>query len=317
MVEFQITQEYLGFSKQLAYLAPLFKECLDSDTYAKGKGSTVARATDGSLFPQTITAIAGVANTGKDANWCGHHFAQANWYAFGRLAWNHQLSSETIAGEWLRMTFTNHPDFLAPVKKMMMDSREAVVNYMMPLGLHHLFAWGHHYGPEPWCDIPGARADWLPSYYHKASAYGIGFDRTTKGSDAVSQYFPPLNEIYNNVTTCPENLILWFHHLPWDFRMKNGRTLWEELCYKYDEGVNQAREFQKTWDRMEKYVDKNRFEEVQYKLKEQTKDAIWWKDGCLLYFQTFSKRPIPYELERPVHDLDELKKIKLNMTNTN
>jgi len=317
MVEFQITQEYLGFSKQLAYLAPLFKECLDSDTYAKGKGSTVARATDGNLFPQTITAIAGVANTGKDANWCGHHFAQANWYSFGRLAWNHQLSSETIADEWLRMTFTNHPDFLAPVKKMMMDSREAVVNYMMPLGLHHLFAWGHHYGPEPWCDIPGARADWLPSYYHKASAYGIGFDRTTKGSDAVSQYFPPLNEIYNNVATCPENLILWFHHLPWDYRLKNGRTLWDELCYKYDEGVNQARGFQKIWDRMEKYVDKNRFVEVQYKLKEQTKDAIWWKDGCLLYFQTYSKRPIPYELERPVHDLEELKKIKLNMTNTN
>ena len=147
--------------------------------------------------------------------------------------------------------------------------------------------------------------------------YGIGFDRTTKGSNAVSQYVTPLNEIYNNVATCPENLILWFHHLPWDYRMKNGRTLWEELCYKYDEGVNQAREFQKTWDRMEKYVDKNRFEEVQYKLKEQTKDAIWWKDGCLLYFQTFSKRPIPYELERPVHDLEELKKIKLNMTNTN
>ena len=317
MIEFQITQEYLGFSKQLAYLAPLFKECLDADTYAKGAGSTVARATDESLFPQTITAIAGVANTGKDVNWCGHHFAQANWYAFGRLAWNSKLSSESIADEWLRMTFTNHPDFVAPVQKMMMDSREAVVNYMMPLGLHHLFAWGHHYGPEPWCNIPNARPDWLPSYYHKADAAGIGFDRTTNGSDAVSQYFPPLNEIYNNAATCPENLILWFHHLPWDYPMKSRRILWDELCYKYDAGVNQARTFQKIWDGMEQYVDKNRFEEVQYKLKVQTKDAIWWKDACLLYFQTFSKRPIPYELERPVNDLEELKQIRLNMTNTN
>ena len=317
MIEFQITQEYLGFSKQLAYLAPLFKECLDSDTYSKGKGSTVAQATDGSLFPQTITAIAGVANTGKDVNWCGHHFAQANWYAFGRLAWNYRLSSENIADEWIRMTFTNHPHFVAPVKEMMMDSREAVVNYMMPLGLHHLFAWGHHYGPEPWCNIPNARADWLPSYYHKANADGIGFDRTSKGSNAVSQYFPPLNDIFNNVETCPENLILWFHHLPWDYRMKNGRTLWNELCFRYNSGVQQARSFQKTWDMMEKYVDKNRFEEVQYKLKVQTKDAIWWKDACLLYFQTFSKLPIPYELERPINDLEELKKIKLDMTNTN
>jgi len=317
MIEFQITQEYLGFSKQLAYLAPLFKECLDSDTYSKGKGSTVAQTTDGSLFQQTITAIAGVANTGKDVNWCGHHFAQANWYAFGRLAWNYRLNSENIADEWIRMTFTNHPHFVTPVKEMMMDSREAAVNYMMPLGLHHLFAWGHHYGPEPWCDVPRARLDWLPSYYHKANADGIGFDRTSKGSNAVNQYFPPLNDLFNNVETCPEKLILWFHHLPWDYRMKNGRTLWNELCYKYHTGVQQARGFQKTWDMMEKYVDKNRFEEVQYKLKVQTKDAIWWKDGCLLYFQTFSKLPIPYELERPVNDLEEMKKIKLDMTNTN
>ncbi len=317
MIEFQITQEYLGHSKQMAYLAPLFKECLDTDTYAKGAGSTVAKATDGTLFPQTYTAIAGVANTGNDTNWCGHHFAQSNWYAYGRLAWNYNLSSETIAEEWLKMTFSNNSDFVIPVQSMMMDSREAVVNYMTPLGLHHIMATGHHYGPEPWAFTPRARADWQPPYYHNANAEGIGFDRTTKGSDAVAQYFPPLKNLYNDINTCPENLILWFHHVSWDYKMKNGRSLWDELCYKYDTGVNQARDFQKIWDRIEKFIDEERFLAVQYALKIQTKDAIWWKDGCLLYFQTFSKKPIPYELERPINDLEEMKKIRLNMGHTN
>ena len=186
MAELQITQEYLGFSNHLAYLAPMWKECLDSDTYCKGPGSTVAKTTDGSLFNQKITAIAGVANIGVDRNWCGHHFAQANWYAFGRLAWNHKLSSDEIAAEWLKMTFSRDENFVEPAKEMMLNSRESVVKYMMPMGLHHLFAWGHHYGPEPWCEIPDARPDWLPKYYHKADEVGIGFDRTTKGTNAVS-----------------------------------------------------------------------------------------------------------------------------------
>jgi alpha-glucuronidase len=307
MVEFQITQEYLGFSKQLAYLAPLYKECLQSDTYAKGKGSTVAQCTDGTLFPQAITAIAGVANTGNDANWTGHHFAQSNWYCFGRLAWNPELTSEQIAGEWIKMTFTNEPAFVEPVKQMMSDSREAVVNYMMPLGLAHLFAWEHHYGPQPWLDIPGARPDWMPSYYHKADGEGLGFNRTTTGSNAVSQYFPPLCEIYNDVKTCPENLLLWFHHVPWNYRMNDGKTLWDELCCKYQEGVNSARQFQRIWDKAAPFIDKNRFEEVQYKLKVQTRDAVKWKDACLLYFQTFSQQAIPDEVERPIYDLEELK----------
>jgi len=188
---------------------------------------------------------------------------------------------------------------------------------MMPMGLHHLFAWGHHYGPEPWCAVEGARPDWLPTYYHKADSLGLGFDRSTKGSNAVVQYSSPLSEQYNNIDSCPENLILWFHHVPWDYRMKNGHTMWDELCFTYDSGVQQVREFQKIWDKAERYVDVQRFHEVQSKLRIQARDAVWWKDACLLYFQTFSKRPIPYDIERPVNDLDSLKMIKLNMTQHN
>ncbi|KAA0129585.1 alpha-glucuronidase [Chryseobacterium sp. SN22] len=317
MVEFQITQEYLGQANHLAYLAPLFKETLESDTYTNGKGSTIAKITDGTLRAGKITAISAVANIGEDTNWTGHQFAQSNWYAFGRLAWNHELTSEQIADEWIKMTFTDKPEFVNPVKQIMLTSRETVVDYMMPLGLHHIFAGNHHYGPEPWGDYKGGRPDWSPVYYHRADANGIGFDRTKTGSNAVSQYFPPLNEIYGNIETCPENLILWFHHVPWNYTMKDGKTLWDELCYKYDSGVHQIREYQKTWDRMQPYIDEQRFSEVQSKLKIQAKDAVWWKDACLLYFQTFSKRPVPYDIERPVNELEDLKKIKLNMGHHN
>ena len=337
MPEMQITQEYLGFANHVAYLAPMWKECLDSDTYQNGEGSTVAKATDGTLYPQKITAIAGVTNIGTDVNWCGHHLAQANWYAFGRLAWNHQLTSEEIVNEWISLTFESPESIAATtpisiasvstqsakpistfnhtLSQIMLESREAVVEYMMPLGLHHLFAWGHHYGPEPWCDIPGARPDWMPSYYHKADAKGIGFDRSHTGSNATVQYHTPLAEAYNNVSTCPENLILWFHHVPWDYQMKNGRTLWDELCYTYDRGVHKARSFQKTWDSLERYIDPQRFHDVQRKLKIQTRDAVWWKDGCLLYFQEFSRRPIPADIERPVHDLERMKQYRLDIDN--
>ncbi|MGQ1948211.1 alpha-glucuronidase family glycosyl hydrolase [Geofilum sp. OHC36d9] len=317
MLEFQITQEYLGFSTHLAYLSTMWKETLDADTYAKGTGSTVAKATDGTLFNHTLSAIAGVSNIGRDVNWTGHHFAQANWYAFGRLSWNHQLSSDQIAREWVIQTFTEDPDFVDPVVEVMMRSREAVVNYMTPLGLHHLMGWNHHHGPEPWCTVEGARPDWLPSYYHRASEDGIGFDRSSTGSNSVNQYFSPVKDLYNNVSTCPENLLLWFHHLPWDYRMHNGQTLWNELVYKYYDGVGEVRYFQKEWDRLEGYVDHQRFSDVQYKLKLQTREAIWWRDACVLYFQTFSKRPIPAELERPIYDLEELKEIKFEMTNHN
>jgi alpha-glucuronidase len=317
MIEFQITQEYTGFSNHLVFLAPQNEEVFKSDTYARGKGSTVAKVTDGTLIPNRHRAVAGVANIGEDTNWCGHHFAQSNWYAFGRQAWDHTLDSEQIADEWIRMTFTSDPGFLEPVKEMMLQTHEAVVNYMMPLGLHHLFAWGHHYGPEPWCDVPGAREDWLPRYYHNATEKGIGFDRTRKGSGAVDQYFPPLNDVFNDIATCPEELILWFHHVPWTHTMKNGRTLWDEMAHKYQEGVDSVREFQKVWDRMEPYVDAQRFSHVQSRLRIQSRDAIWWRDAIMLYFQTYSGLPIPYELERPVHDLEDLKKIKLDMTHHN
>lgn len=317
MVEFQITQEYLGQANHLVFLAPLFKETLDSDTFSDGKGSTIAKITDGTLRPAKLTAIAAVANIGEDKNWTGHHFAQANWYAFGRLAWNHNLTSEQIADEWIKMTFTDQQNFIDPVKKIMLTSRETAVDYMMPLGLHHIFAGGHHYGPEPWGDYKGGRPDWSPVYYHQANAEGIGFDRTKTGSNAVSQYFPPLNEIYGNIKTTPENLILWFHHVPWDYKMKDGKTLWEELCYKYESGVKGVRVYQKTWETVKPHVDVERFSEIQDKLKIQADDSVWWKDACLLYFQTFSKRPIPSDIEKPVHQLEDLKKIKLNMGHHN
>jgi alpha-glucuronidase len=314
MVEFQITQEYLGFSDHLVYLAPLQKEVLDSDTWCRGKNSTVAKVTDGSLYPQKYSAIAGVANIGRDTSWCGHHFAQANWYAFGRLAWDHQLPAGEIASEWLKMTFSHEPEFLQSMTDVMMRSREATVQYMTPLGLHHIMGWSHHHGPEPWTDIKNARPDWLPRYYHQAGTDGIGFDRTLAGSKAVEQYFSPLKEQYNNPKTCPENLLLWFHHLPWTYRLSSGNTLWDELCFKYSFGVNEVRDFQKKWDAVENYVDPQRFNEVQYKLKIQCREAIWWRDACLLYFQTFSGMKFPPDMERPVNDLNELKKIKVNMT---
>ena len=328
MAEFQITQEYLGHSTHLVFLSTMWEECLQADTYQEGKGSTVARCTDGSVYPQKHSAIAGVANIGLDTNWCGHEFAQANWYAFGRLAWNNQLGSEQIADEWIKQTFSMdsaqnnsavntsgdwNRNFLIPVKQMMMDSREAAVNYMMPLGLHHIFSMMQdHYGPGPWFAPPSMRPDWTPPYYHQADSNGIGFDRTHKGSDAVSQYHEPLASQLNDVSTCPEKLLLWFHHVPWTYKMKDGKTLWDEMCYHYDKGVQQVRDFQKVWDKAEPYVDKQRFIEVQEKLRKQAINAVVWKDACLLYFQQFSRMPIPYELERPVNNLADL--IKIDMT---
>lgn len=322
MPELQITQEYLGHSVHLAYLAPMWKEFLESDTYQKGLGSTVAKVTDGSIYDQKISAIAGVSNIGLDTNWTGHTFAQSNWYAFGRLAWNHELRSEQIADEWIKLTFSPldsnttkaqfsiqdwSANFLQPVKQMMLDSREAIVNYMMPLGLHHIFSSNEHYGPGPWYAPPNVRKDWTPPYYHKADSLGIGFDRSHTGSNAVSQYEEPLRSQYDIVEKCPENLLLWFHHVSWDYKMKNGKTLWDELCYHYDTGVKQVSQFQKTWDMAQRYVDDERFNEVQSKLRNQRRNAQVWKDACLLYFQEFSNKPIPFDIERPMNDLNDLK----------
>jgi len=316
MPEFQITQEYLGQSVQLVFLSPMWEECLQSDTYQEGSGSTVARSTDGSIYPQAITAMAGVANVGTDINWCGHPFSQANWYTFGRLAWNNNLTSDQVADEWIKLTFYPATEtinkmewalnFLNPVKEMMLGSKEAAVNYMMPLGLHHLFAAHHHYGPGPWWAPKDIRSDWTPPYYHKADANGVGFDRTKTGSDAVSQYHEPLASQFNDVATCPEIYLLWFHHVSWTHTMKSGRTLWDEMCYRYDKGVLQVRQYQKIWDGVERYVDRERFTVVQRKLRLQSRDAVVWKDACLQYFQQFNHLPIPYELERPVNNLDDI-----------
>lgn len=322
MPEFQITQEYLGHSTHLVFLATMWEECLKSDTYQEGKGSTVARVTNGSIYKQSHTAIAGVSNIGLDSNWCGHPFAQANWYAFGRLAWNDNLRSAQIADEWIKLTFhkdaamvKNDPDyvsnwskhFLQPVKQMMLNSREAAVNYMMPLGLHHIMSANGHYGPGPWWAPKGVRSDWTPPYYHQADKNGIGFDRTTHGSGAVSQYHEPVLSTFNNLATCPDIYLLWFHHLPWKYKMKDGHTLWEALCYHYDKGVKQVRSFQKIWDQTELFVDSSRFLEVQTKLRYECSNAIVWKDACLLYFQEFSQLPIPYDIERPVHMLKDIR----------
>ncbi|NLX25134.1 MAG: alpha-glucuronidase, partial [Lentisphaerae bacterium] len=320
MAELQITQEYLGHSIHLVFLAPMWEEFLKSDTYQEGPGSTVARCTDGSIFKQESTAIAGVSNIGLDRNWCGHHFAQANWYAFGRLAWDHELTSSQIADEWIKMTFGGEQveevysnwsqQFLEPVKALMLASREAAVDYMMPLGLHHIFSPNEHYGPGPWHAPARTRKDWTSVYYHNADEAGIGFDRTSTGSDAISQYHEPLRSQLSNIETCPEIFLLWFHHVPWDYQVKSGRTLWDELCCRYDGGLQQVRGFLQTWDKVEKYVDDERFAHVQDRLREQGRNAQVWKDACLQYFQQFSKMPIPYDIERPLNNLEEIMSVR-------
>jgi alpha-glucuronidase len=308
MMEFQITREYLGFATHLVYLAPLFKEVLDADTYARGPGSTVAQVIDGTLDGHRRTGIAGVANTGTDLNWSGSTFGQANWYAYGRLAWDHSLSSADIADEWIRMTLSNDPAFIRPVRDMMLGSREAAVRYMTPLGLVHLMAAGHHYGPGPWVDRR-PRADWTNVYYHRADTLGIGFDRTATGSDAVSQYFPPLRQRFASRDAVPENLLLFFHRVGWDERLRSGRTLWEELVHHYYDGVESVRAMQQTWDTLRGFIDHQRYEEVRAFLAIQEKEARWWRDACVLYFQTFSRRDIPAGYEQPEFSLDHYRGI--------
>lgn len=309
MMEFQLTQEYLGFATHLVYEAPLFKECLDSDTYAKGKGSTVAKVIDGTLDNHILSGIAGVANIGSDINWCGHPFAQANWYSFGRLAWDHDLSSSAIAEEWLRMTFSNDKRFIESIKTLMANSREATVKYMTPLGLHHLMGTGHHYGPAPWVSNLN-RPEWNPVYYHKADSTGIGFNRTATGSNALGQYAPEVQRQFADPNTCPDEYLLWFHHLPWTFKMKSGRTLWDELCYQYYSGVDSVKAMQRTWKAQEGLIDAERFRQVSMLLDIQLKEAIWWRNACVLYFQTYSQMPIPAELERPDQTLDYYKSLR-------
>ncbi len=278
MMEFQLTQEYLGQGTHLVYEAPMFKEVLNDDTYSKGKGSTVAKVIEGSIDNFLRNGMAGVSNIGNDINWCSHPFAQANWYALGRLSWNYDLSSEQIADEWIKQTFTHNKKTIAVLKNIMMNSHEAVVNYMTPIGLTHIMYNGHHYGPMPWGNTL-TRPDWNPVYYHKADSIGIGFDRTVKGTNALAQYSIEVQNRFNNINKCPDEYLLWFHHASWDHKMHSGRTLWNELCYKYNTGVDSVRSFIKQWESVKKYIDEDRFKHVSQLLNIQLKDAIWWRNA--------------------------------------
>jgi len=302
VLEVQITKEYLGFATHLVYLGPLFEETLRSDTFAHGPGSTVARVIDGTLFHHRLSGMAGVANIGSDRNWSGSQFDQANWYVFGRLAWNPSLSSRDIAEEWAKMTFTNDPAFVEPVVNMMMGSREAAVNYMTPLGLHHQMARTSHYGPGPWVS-GGPRADWTSTYFNRAEARGIGFDRTATGSDAVSQYAETVAAGFADLKRVPDEYLLWFHHVPWDYKMRSGRTLWDELVMHYSAGVQAVSDMRKTWDGLQRFVDAERYDETKAFLAIQEKEAKWWRDASIAYFETFSKRPLPSGYGQPEHDL--------------
>lgn len=323
MAEWQITQEYLGHSNHIAYLAPMWTEFLQ-------QVKDIAHCPiNNALSPaRALTAISAVSNVGNSPSWCGNVMAQSNWYAFGRLAWNDELSACQIADEWARLTlFAGRSDAaatkaLASVKSLMLRSREAIVDYMMPLGLHHQFAWGHHYGPEPYCDIPGARPDWMPSYYAKADREGLGFNRSSTGSNATGQYPADYAKVLDDPETCPYDLLLWFHHVPWGKTIQHRcgskvmrESLWNALCHHYQQGLDEARAMQRDWERCQGLIDADTFADIQRRLRIQTRDAQWWKDGCLLYFQTFSTLPFPDDVEPAVHDLDKLRAIKLGITN--
>ncbi len=303
MMEFQITKEYLGQGTHLVGLSKMYEEVLQTDTYAKGEGSTVAKVIDGSLHGHTLTGMAGVANIGTARNWTGNLFGQADWYAFGRLAWNPDLRSETIFQEWVKLTFTHDPEALQIIVDMLATSHETCVKNRTPLGLHHIMAAGHHYGPGPWVSqMP--RADWTSVYYHRADEEGLGFDRTKSGSDALSQYTPQFQKQYADLDQCPQKFLLWFHHVPWDQVLATGNTLWEELCRQYHQGAAEVAALQNSWERVQAVIDPERYDQVNMHLNIQVKEAKWWRDACLSYFQTFSKKDIPADLEQPAHDLE-------------
>lgn len=299
MMEFQITKEYLGFSTDMAYLGTMFEETLQADTMTAPGGRTVAR---------TLSGIAGVSNIGTDRNWAGSHFDQANWYAYGRLAWNQQGKARDIAAEWAALTFGPDQRVVAPIVDMMMKSRETVVNYMTPLGLHHIMGTGHHHGPGPWIDNL-ERPDWNPTYYHRASRDGIGFDRTAKGSNALEQYAPEIARQYSDPKTTPEQFLLWFHHLPWDYRMQSGRTLWNELLAHYDKGLADARALHAQWVALKPLIDARRHAEEEQRLARQVANAVLWRDACIAYFQSVSGLPLPAGVKAPAQSLEYYKSV--------
>ncbi|HSY18967.1 MAG TPA: alpha-glucuronidase family glycosyl hydrolase [Candidatus Acidoferrales bacterium] len=293
MAECEITQENMGHATDIVFLAPMWKEFFESDTFAAGKGTTVADTLEAS--PQT--AIAGVANTGSDTNWCGHDFAQANWYAFGRLAWDSRISADQIADEWTRMTWGSDAKVVATVEGMLRGSWEACVSYEMPLGLHHIMEGGGHYDPKPGT-VSRSTPEYSGWYYHKADANGIGFDRTTNGSDAVGQYAPEVAAHFSDLTTCPPEFLLWFHHVNWDYRLQDGNTVWDELCFRYNDGVEYVKGMQAQWEKLRGRVDAERFAAVQKRLEEQRLHATKWRDICISYFQSKSQKPLPAYLTK-------------------
>ena len=345
MVEFQITREYTGESIHTCFLAPMWQEFFQTLGIAQTTPS-LTPIQDGLSALPNLVGMAGVANIGDSPNWTANDLAMANWYAFGRLANAPTTSSEEIATDFLSDYYgTTHPGFIKPMTQLLLKSREAVVDYMMPLGLHHIFAADHHYGPEPWCVRPGWREDWLPRFYHRADSIGLGFNRTDHtepcvagemGSDNVGQYPEPLRTWYNHVGTCPENLLLWFHHVPWNYTMSNGLSLWDNLCYTYDRGVQQAADFVKTWEEMKRYLfvqvsqdsfvgdfnapmrpdyTRERYEQQLQRFQRQAQDAQWWRDACLLYFQQFSHRPLPPDSPAFRYTLEQVTNYHLRMDN--
>lgn len=307
-MEFQLTQEYLGWATHWVYEAPLFKECLDTDTHVKGEGSTIADIIRGKTFDYKLTAMAGVANTGSDRNWTGHPMAQSNWYALGRLAWDTGLSSEKIAEEWIRQTLTRNLTAVKTISGSMMRSREIYVNYTSPFGLHHVMGEGHHFGPEPWVEN-APRPDWTALYYHRANENGIGFDRTAKGSNALAQYPEKLAKVYADEDTCPLPFLLWFHHVSWNKKLPDGRVFWDEFVKSFYEGAEQVKALQAEWASVKSHVPAGTFRNVETRLQTQYKEAVWWRDACVLYFQTFSKMPVPAPYKAPERTLEEVKKI--------
>ncbi|MDI7776450.1 alpha-glucuronidase family glycosyl hydrolase [Asticcacaulis sp. EMRT-3] len=302
MMEVEITKEYVGQATHLVYLGTMWQEALQADTWQQGKGTTVAKVVDGQVYHDDLTAMAGVSNIGADRNWTGSDFDQANWYAYGRLAWNPQADAQAIATDWVKMTFSNDPAFVAPVVKMMMGSREAMVDYMTPLGLHHQMATGHHYGPGPWvCNL--ARPEWNPCYYSKADVNGIGFDRTKTGSDALSQYAPEVAAQWNDPKTTDPRYLLWFHHVPWTFVSADGKPLWPDMIAHYDAGVDYVHAMQATWAGLKSYVDPQRFQAVSDNLRIQAREAKWWRDASIAYFQSVNHLPLPAGVAAPEKSL--------------
>lgn len=303
MMEFQITKEYLGQGTHLVGLSKMYQEVLQTDTYVKGKGSTVARVIDGSLHGNSLTGMAGVANIGTARNWTGNLFGQADWYAFGRLAWDPYLGSEQIYSEWIRQTFDENGQSFDTILNILIQSYETCVRYMTPLGLHHIMAAGHHYGPGPWVSEM-SRADWTSVYYHKADEQGVGFDRTAKGSDALSQYHTDFQARFEDINRCPPQFLLWFHHVAWDYQMPSGITIWEALCREYHRGAEEVTQMQSWWKSIEEYIDEERYRQVAMHLEVQKKEALWWRDACLSYFMSISQQAIPADLEQPAHSLE-------------